>query len=80
MQDYLSNRAKYFIAAAKTPNLQKIDTGVPQGSVLGHIFSFVYINGRPEEFLDIQVTFFAEDTSVLQNNKPDILILIASEN
>ena len=80
LQDYLSSRTQFVIAAAKTSNLQKTDTGVPQGSVLGPIFFLIDINDLPEEFSDIQITLFADDTSVLQKYKPDTGNLIAKEN
>ena len=78
--DYFFNRTQLVIAAAKKSNLQKIDTGVPQGSVLGPILFFIYLIDLPDEFSEIQIILFADDTSVLQNYKPDTGILVANES
>ena len=79
LQNYFSNRTQFVIAGAKASNLQKIDTGVPQGPVLRpilfliyiYIYIYIYINDLPKGFSDIQITLFADDTSVPQTYKPD---------
>ena len=80
LQDYLSNRTQFVIAAAKTSNLQNIDTGVPQGSVRRPIFFLIYIKMIFQKNSETQISIFADDTSVLQNYKPDTGSLFANEN
>ena len=79
LQVYLSSGTQFVIAAAKTSILQNIDTGVSPGSVLGPLLFLIYINDLRDETSDTQITLFADDTSVLQNYKPDTGILIANE-
>ena len=78
--DYFFNKTQLVIAAAKKSNLQKIDTGVPQGSELGPILFLIYLIELPDEFSEIQIILFADDTSVLQNYKPGTGILVANES
>ena len=62
---YLTNHQQSTVIDGRHSSLQRIDTGVPQGSVLGPLSFLLYINDIPKCINDADITSFADDTSVL---------------
>ena len=63
MENYLSNREQRVALNGMFSEWGKINSGVPQGSVLGPLLFLVYINDL-EEGIKSQIKFFADDTSL----------------
>jgi hypothetical protein len=47
----------------------KLTTSVPQGSVLGPLMFLLYINDLAQVLKNLELTLFADDTTVLYSNK-----------
>ena len=68
-EDYLKNRKQRVVLNGSAAEYESIQSGVPQGSVLGPLLFLIYINDL-EENIKSQIRFFADDTmlfSVVQN-------------
>ena len=61
LQNYLSNRKQRVVQNDSSSDYSSIDSGVPQGSVLGPLLFLVYINDL-ERNIKSNVNFFADDT------------------
>lgn len=65
LKNYLENRKQLVNVNGMTSNCIQIDTGVPQGSILGLVLFLIYINDLPASLPnDVMVTLFADDTHV----------------
>ena len=71
-QNYLSNRKQRIVLNGFSFDYSSIDSGVPQGSVLGPLLFLIYINDL-EKNIKSNVIFFADDIMLFSVvNKPAI--------
>ena len=69
IKNFLSNRFQRVVLNGQTSEWEKINAGVPQGSILGLLFFLIYINDLTNGTSSI-AKLFADDTSlfsVVQN-------------
>ena len=60
-ENYLSNRKQRVVLNGLNSEFHSIDSGVPQGSVLGPLLFLIYINDM-EQRIKSSIKFFADDT------------------
>ena len=63
LENYLSNRNQRVMINGNNSDWGKINSGVPQGSVLGPLLFLIYINDL-EKGIKSSIKFFADDTSL----------------
>ena len=68
IKSYLCNRQQYVKLNDKSSNLEVIDIGIPQGSILGPLLFLIYINDLPNAS-NFFVKLFADDTFLSLNFK-----------
>ena len=75
-RSYLTNRRQFTIANGVQSDIDIVECGVPQGSVLGPLFFLLYINDIYRGLGCNAVRLFADDTSLLSSgrNLNDIII------
>ena len=69
LASYLTNRNQYTVINGSKSETMKIETGVPQGSVLGPLFFLLYINDITVDIKFSKTTLFADDTSLILHHK-----------
>ena len=62
-ESYLTNRKQRVIIEGQSSEWKNINAGVPQGSVLGPLLFFIYINDITEN-LETDCFLYADDTSL----------------
>ena len=71
IKSYLENRHKRMKFNNKLSKWDKINIGIPQGSIFGPLFSLIYINDLPSVISytvsnkNSSIVLFADDTSVI---------------
>ena len=63
LKNYLKNRKQRVVLNVQTSEWRKINSGLPQGSVLGPLLFLIYINDLPDGITSI-CKIFADDTSL----------------
>ena len=63
LSNYLSNRRQKVVLNGKSSGWAHIQSGVPQGSVLGPLLFLIYVNDLENGILS-KIKFFAGDTSL----------------
>jgi len=76
---YLVGRKQYVCVNGCDSSLLSVQTGVPQGSVLGPILFLIYINDMSRSSDRLQFVHFADDTTVCSSGN-DIDVLVADIN
>ena len=63
IKDWLNNREQRVVLLGSSSKWIKVKSGVPQGSVLGPLLFFIFINDI-DELINTRVLTFADDTKV----------------
>jgi hypothetical protein len=64
-KNYLTHRQQYITLQNTTSNHLNINTGVPQGSILGPFLFLIYINDLPNSSSSIDFITYADDTTLI---------------
>ena len=64
LNNYLTNRNQYVEFEDAQSNMLQISTGVPQGSILGPLFSIIYINDFAQSSPKFNFIMYADDTTL----------------
>ena len=62
---YLSNRKQYVEISGVQSNFRTMNSGVPQGSILGPLLFVLYVNNLPNVVNNSEVYLFADDTTLV---------------
>ena len=74
LKNYLENRKKFVQLNDHSSELKCVQNGVPQGSILGTLLFLIYINDIPNSSMVFNFLLYADDTTLICNQK--ILIVI----
>lgn len=79
IKSYLSNRKQYVNIGDKNSQLESINYGVPQGSILGPLLFQIYINDICQLKLHGEIFLYADDTAIFYFGKNLEIILEQSQ-
>ena len=63
-RSYLENRKQYTIVNGTKSSAERVEYGVPQGSVLGPLLFLIYTNDIAESTKDYKLRLFADDSNI----------------
>ena len=66
LENYIEKCKQRVVSNGQTSEWRKINSGVPKGSVLGHLLFIIYINDLPDGITS-PCKIFANDKKVLRN-------------
>jgi hypothetical protein len=67
-RSYLAERKHYVNYNGQDSEVESIDIGVPQGSVLGPLLFIIYVNDLPDCLTNSDCKLFADDTTIYGHN------------
>ena len=79
-KSYLSDRIQYTQINGKNSESRKISFGVPQGSILGPLFFLLFINDIHAAMTNCNGKLFADDTSLILNDKNILTLKTKAES
>ncbi len=71
IEAFLTNRHQQVAVNGELSRMEKMKSGIPQGSVLGPLLFVIYINDLPDQ-LESQPYLFADDTKIFRVIKSDV--------
>ena len=71
--------SSYIINNDNKTNEEKVTCGVPQGSILGPLLFFIYVNDLPSASNLVNTIMFADDANLFLEHK-DINVLFSTVN
>ena len=72
LQNYLNNRKQRVVLNGSYSSYSTVESGVPQGSVLGPLLFLIYINDL-ERNIKSNIKFFADDTMLFSTVKDPVI-------
>jgi hypothetical protein len=80
-KSYLNDRTQFSLINNVKSEMQSIETGVPQGSILGPLLFILYVNDLPGCVQKCQINMYADDTAIYfsAKNVPDMSSAINSD-
>ena len=69
VKSYLTNRKQFVEYNNCKSTIRLIDSGMPQGSILGPLGFIIYVNDIPNSVPDLSLILFADDTSAFTSHK-----------
>jgi len=73
LESYLSNRKQYVASSSLKSKFENIDTGVPQGSILGPLLFLIYMNDFAKCTDHFTMINYADDTALITSlNSPNL--------
>ena len=80
LRSYLMSRSQYVICNGATSDVKLVESGVPQGSILGLLFFILFMNDFSRSSTLLFSILFADDTSVFLESTAYSKIIKALNN